>query len=51
MKDFKEASYILEIKIYPDRSKRIIGLSQSLYVDKMLRRFHMEQSKKSLLPV
>lgn len=51
MNDFREASYILGIKIYPDRSKRIIGLSQFLYVDKVLRRFHMEQSKKSLLLV
>ncbi|CAL9019506.1 unnamed protein product [Prunus brigantina] len=51
MKDFGEASYILGIKIYRDRSQRIIGLSQSLYIDKVLKRFHMEQSKKGLLPV
>ena len=51
MKDFREASYILGIKIYHDRSKSIIGLPQSLYADKMLRRFHMELSKKGLLPV
>ncbi|CAL8994905.1 unnamed protein product, partial [Prunus brigantina] len=31
MKDLGEASYILGIKIYRDRSRRIIGLSQSLY--------------------
>lgn len=51
MKDLGEASYILGIKIYRDRSQRIIGLSQSLYIDKVLKRFHMEQSKKGLLPV
>ena len=28
MKDFGEAAYILGIKIYRDRSKRLIGLSQ-----------------------
>ena len=28
MKDLREASYILSIKIYKDSSKRIIGLSQ-----------------------
>ena len=29
MKDLGEASYILGIKIYRDRSKRMLGLSQS----------------------
>ena len=39
MKDLGEASYILGIKIYRDRSKRILSLSQSMYIDKMLKRF------------
>ena len=30
MKDLGEVSYILEIKVYRDRSKRILGLSQKL---------------------
>src|SRR3954467_8140418 len=30
-----EAAYILGIKIYRDRSRRIIGLSQSTYIDKV----------------
>ncbi|WVZ90254.1 hypothetical protein U9M48_036570 [Paspalum notatum var. saurae] len=34
MKDLGEAAYILGIKIYRDRSKRLIGLSQSTYIDK-----------------
>lgn len=42
MKDMDDASYILGIKIYRDRSRRLIGLSQSLYVDKVLIRFRME---------
>ena len=37
MKDLGEASYILEIKIYKDRSKRMLGLSQNLYIEKVLR--------------
>ena len=35
MKDLGEASYILGIKIYRDRSRRLIGLSQSTYLDKI----------------
>ena len=45
MKDIKEVTYILGIKIYRDRSKRLLCLSQSTYIDKMLKRFSMEQSK------
>ena len=32
MKDLGNASYILGIKIYRDRSGKLIGLSQSIYV-------------------
>nr|GEU80954.1 retrotransposon protein, putative, Ty1-copia subclass [Tanacetum cinerariifolium] len=45
MKDLGEAAYILGIKISRDRSLRLIGLCQSTYIDKVLRRFHMENSK------
>ena len=37
-KDLGEATYILGIKIYRDRSKRLIGLSQYTYIDKVLKR-------------
>ena len=37
MKDLGEASYILGIKIYRDRSKRMLGLSQSRYIDLVLK--------------
>jgi hypothetical protein len=36
MKDLGEAAYILGIKIYRDRSKRLIRLSQDAYIDKIL---------------
>ena len=39
MKDLGEASYILGIKLYRDREKRLIGLSQSTYIDKILDRY------------
>ena len=46
MKDLGEAAYILGIKIYRDISRRLIGLSQSTYLDKVLKMFKMDQSKK-----
>ena len=49
MKDLGEAVYILGIKIYRDRSKHLIRLSQSTYLDKVLKRFGMEDSKKGVL--
>ena len=51
MKDLGEATYILGIKIYRDRSKRLLGLSQSTYIEKMLKRFSMDQSKRGLIPM
>ncbi|KAK3119169.1 hypothetical protein QOZ80_9BG0715040 [Eleusine coracana subsp. coracana] len=51
MKDLGEAAYILGIKIYRDRSKRLIGLSQDTYIDKVLKRFNMQDSKKGFLPM
>ena len=51
MKDLVEATYILGIKIYRDRSNRLLGLSQSTYIDKMLKKFSMEQSKKGYIPM
>ena len=49
MKDLGEATYILGIRVYRDRSKRMIGLSQSLYLEKVLKRFNMLDSKRGLL--
>ncbi|GJY84650.1 retrotransposon protein, putative, ty1-copia subclass [Tanacetum coccineum] len=37
MKDLGEAAFILGIKIYRDRSKRLIGLSQYAYLDEILK--------------
>ncbi|KAL0427345.1 UNVERIFIED_CONTAM: Retrovirus-related Pol polyprotein from transposon TNT 1-94 [Sesamum latifolium] len=51
MKDMGEASYILGIKIYRDRSRRMLGLTQSSYIEKVLKRFKMEHSKRGVLPM
>nr|GEU67255.1 retrotransposon protein, putative, Ty1-copia subclass [Tanacetum cinerariifolium] len=48
MKDLGEAAYILGIKIYRDRSKRLIGLCQSVYIEKILKRYCMENSKRGI---
>ena len=34
MKDLGEATYILKIRVYRDRSKRIVSLSQSFFLEK-----------------
>ncbi|KAJ9556430.1 hypothetical protein OSB04_011044 [Centaurea solstitialis] len=51
MKDMGDAAYILGIKIYRDRSRRLIGLSQSTYIDKVLKKFNMQDSKKGFIPM
>jgi ATP-binding cassette subfamily B (MDR/TAP) protein 1 len=51
MKDLGEAAYILGIKIYRDRQRRLIGLSQSTYLGKDLKRFKMDKAKKGSLPM
>jgi Reverse transcriptase (RNA-dependent DNA polymerase) len=51
LKDLGEAAYILGIKIYRDRSKRLLGLNQSTYIDKVLKWFNMVDSKKGNLPM
>ena len=51
MKDLGEAAYILGIKIYRDRFRRIISLSQGTYIDKVLKRFSINNSKRGFLPM
>ncbi|KAL0313452.1 UNVERIFIED_CONTAM: Retrovirus-related Pol polyprotein from transposon TNT 1-94 [Sesamum radiatum] len=45
IKDIGEASYIFGIKIYMDRSRRMLGLTQSSFIEKVLKRFKTEHSK------
>ena len=51
MKDLRETFYMFGIRIYRDRSKRILGLSQSRYINLVLKRFNMEASKRGYLPM
>jgi hypothetical protein len=45
MKDMGEATYILEVKIERDRSKKILALSQEHYIRKVLEKFRMQDCK------
>ncbi|GKC12773.1 retrotransposon protein, putative, ty1-copia subclass [Tanacetum coccineum] len=51
MKDLGDVAYVLGIKIYRDRSKRLIGLCQSAYIEKILKRYYMENSKRGTIPM
>nr|GEZ20761.1 hypothetical protein [Tanacetum cinerariifolium] len=51
MKDLGEAAYIFRIKIYKDRSRRLIDLCQSAFIEKILKRFCMENSKCESIPM
>ncbi|GJU22779.1 retrotransposon protein, putative, ty1-copia subclass [Tanacetum coccineum] len=51
MKDLGEATFILGIKIYKDRSKRLIRLGQNAYMDKILKRYKMDNSKRGHIPM
>ncbi|GJS06528.1 retrotransposon protein, putative, ty1-copia subclass [Tanacetum coccineum] len=51
MKDLGEAAYSLRIKIYQDRSKQLIGLCQIAYIEKILKRYFMENSNRRTIPM
>ncbi|GJZ97476.1 hypothetical protein Tco_0669929 [Tanacetum coccineum] len=51
MKDLGEAAFILGIKIYRDRSKRLIRLGQNAYMDKILKRYKIDNSKRGHIPM
>ncbi|GJU71045.1 retrotransposon protein, putative, ty1-copia subclass [Tanacetum coccineum] len=51
MKYLGEATFILGIKIYRDRSNQLIGLGQNAYMDKILKRYKMDNSKRGHIPM
>ncbi|WP_141769434.1 hypothetical protein, partial [Klebsiella pneumoniae] len=50
MKDLGEAQFVLGIQIVRNRKNKTLALSQASYIDKMLIRYKMQDSKKGLLP-
>ncbi|KAL0303375.1 UNVERIFIED_CONTAM: hypothetical protein Sradi_6205600 [Sesamum radiatum] len=51
IKELGDASYILDIKIYRDKSRRILGITQASYIKKVLKRFKMENLKRGFFPI
>jgi hypothetical protein len=51
MKNLDEASCVLGIEIHRDRTKRVLELSQKAYIEKMLKRFNMDKSKATPIPL
>ncbi|CAM8889646.1 unnamed protein product [Rhodiola kirilowii] len=51
MKDLGTAKRILGINIVRDRSKRKMYLSQAEYIDKVLKKFSMDDSKPAMIPL
>ena len=50
MIDFGEAQYVLGIKIIRDRKNKIIALCQENYIDIILSKCNMQDSKKGFTP-
>ena len=51
MKDMGEASYVIGIEIFRDRSQGLLGLSQKAYINKVLQRFGMQNCSESVVPI
>ena len=50
MKDLGEANYILGIRLFRDRKKKMLAISQAIYIDKMIEKFTMQEAKKGQQP-
>jgi len=51
MKDMGEATYVIGIEIFRDRSRGQLGLSQKQYIERVLERFGMENCSTSVTPL
>ena len=51
MKDLGDASHILGMRIVRDRDKKLLYLSQTEYIEKVLKRFNMERGKALSTPL
>lgn len=51
MKDLGESKFVLGIEIVRDRSRGVLGLSQRAYIEKVLKRFNMENCSSGEVPI
>jgi hypothetical protein len=51
MKDMGEASYVIGMEIFRNRSQGMLGLSQKGYIEKVLERFGMSKCSPGVVPV
>ena len=49
MKDLEDTQYVLGIQIVRNRKNKTLTMSQASYIDKMLPRYKMQNSKKGML--
>jgi hypothetical protein len=45
IKDLRNASYILGLRIFRDRKRRLLSIDQKPYIERMLKRFSLDQAK------
>ena len=51
LNDLGEATFMWGIRTYRDRLRRLLGLSQSMYINTIVKRFGMENFKKGFIPM
>lgn len=51
IKDMGEASYVIEIEKFCNKSQGLLGLSQKRYTNKILKRFLMDKYFASITPI
>ena len=51
MKDLGKLHWLLNLKIERDRTFKSISFSQEAYIDKIMSRFHLEDSKMHITPI
>ena len=51
MKNIGEASYVIGIEIFHDKTQGLVRLSQKTYINKVLKRFRMEKYSASVAPI
>ena len=51
IKELIEATYMLGIRIDRERLRSLLGLSQSMYIDTIVKRFGMDNPKKGFIPM